>query len=65
MSMTPETIGVLEGSALAEFAAIVAAAAAQGRKLRVCVDGGVKADAGAITWGWTPPMGRLGNVTGQ
>jgi hypothetical protein len=63
--MNPETIGVLEGSALAEFARIVAAAAEQGRKLRVCVDGGVKADAGGITGGWTAPIGRLGDVTGR
>jgi hypothetical protein len=63
--MRPETIGVLEGSALAEFAAIVAAAHADGRKLRVCVDGGVKADAGGITGGWTAPIGRVGDVTGR
>lgn len=63
--MNPETIGVLEGSALVEFARIVTAAAEQGRKLRVCVDGGVKADAGGITGGWTPPMGRVGDVTGR
>lgn len=63
--MRPETIGVLEGPALADFARIVAAAAAEGRKLRVCVDGGVKADAGSITGGWTAPLGRLGDTTGQ
>lgn len=65
MAMTPDTIGVLEGPALVEFASIVAAAAAEGRKLRVCVDGGVKADAGGVTGGWTYPMGRVGDVTGR
>jgi hypothetical protein len=63
--MRPETIGVLEGSALVEFARVVAEAVKEGRKLRVCVDGGVKVDAGAITWGWSPPLGRVGNATGQ
>ena len=63
--MRPETIGVLQGPALREFAEIVAWAAKEGRKLRVCVDGGVKVDAGGVTGGWTPPMGRLGDVTGQ
>lgn len=63
--MRPETIGVLEGPALAEFAAIVAAAAAQGRKLRVCADGGVKADAGGVTGGWTYPLGRMADTTGR
>jgi hypothetical protein len=63
--MGPETIGVLEGSALAEFAKIVAAAAKDGRKLRVCVDGGVKADAGGVTGGWTAPLGRMADATGR
>ncbi len=63
--MRPETIGVLEGSALRDFAAIVQAAAEDGRKLRVCVDGGVKVDAGSITGGWTYPLGRVGDVTGR
>ena len=63
--MNPESIGVLEGAALVRFAAIVMAAADEGRKLRVCVAGGVKADAGAVTAGWTPPIGRLADVTGH
>lgn len=63
--MNPESIGVLEGDALRAFATIVVMAADQGRKLRVCVDGGVKCDAGGITGGWTAPMGRLGDVTGR
>ena len=63
--MRPENIGVLEGVTLAELAAIPAAASADGCKLRVCVDGGVKADARNITAGWTAPMGRLADVTGR
>ena len=63
--MNANTIGVLEGAALVRFAAIVMAAADEGRKLRVCVDGGVKADAGGITGGWTAPIGRMADVTGH
>lgn len=63
--MNPENIGVLEGSALVEFARIVAAAARNHGKLRVCVDGGVKVDAWGVTGGWTAPMGRMADVTGH
>jgi len=63
--MNPETIGVLEGPALAEFVRILMEAKRTGRKVRVCVDGGVKCDAGGVTGGWTAPMGRLADVTGH
>lgn len=65
MAMTPDTIGVLEGRELEMVAEVFAAAVREGRKLRVCVDAGVKIDAGGITGGWTPPFGRLGDVTGR
>jgi len=63
--MNPENIGVLDGRALEQVAEIFAAAARNHGKLRVCVDGGVKVDAWGVTGGWTPPYGRLADVTGH
>ena len=63
--MRQENNGVLEGVAMEEFEEIIKETSADGCKLRVCVDGGVKADARNITAGWTAPMGRLADVTGR
>lgn len=62
--MTPDSIAVVDGNDLERLSADLAWAVQNNCAVRFTVDGGLKYDAADGT-GWTPPLGRTGNTTGQ